>query len=102
MKTYRGIIRNGKPRVTVDHAPLPVPAAFAAISPAGFAWGSAAGAGARQLALAIAADHLGDPDEAEAIYKPIEHMLLHHAAADPWTLTALEIARALDELELDR
>ena len=43
-----------------------------------------------------------DPDEAEAIYKPIEHMLLHHAAADPWTLTALEIARALDELELDR
>lgn len=103
MKTYRGTIEDGKPRVTVDHAPLPVPPAFAGISQAGFAWGLAAGDGARQLALAIAADHLDDPDQAEAVYKPIEHILLHECAAgDPWLLTALEIARAIDELDLGR
>ncbi len=103
MKTYRGTIEDGKPLVTVDHAPLPLPPAFAGISATGFAWGIAAGDGARQLALAIAADHLADPDEAEAVYKPIEHMLLHECAAgDPWLLTALEISRAIDELDLGR
>ena len=103
MKTYRGSIRNGKARVTVDNVPLPLPAVFGAISAGGFAWGIAAGDGARQLALAITADHLGSTDEAEAVYKPIEHMLLHGCAAgDPWLLTAFEIMRAIEELELDR
>lgn len=103
MKTYRGTIEDGKARVTVDHDPLPLPPAFAGINQAGFAWGNDAGDGARQLALAIAADHLDSPDETEAVYKPIEHMLLHECAAGhSWILTALEIARAIDELDLGR
>ena len=104
MKTYRGRIvgRERKHVVTVDGQPLAPRLDLVQHSPAGFAWGDA-GNGSQQLALAILADHLADDNDALEQYQAFHHAVVATlAGGDPWLLTAVEIIRALEELDLGR
>ncbi len=104
MKTYRGrIIGPQKKRiVTVDGQPLAPRLDLVNLSPRGFAWGDA-GPGSAQLALAILADHLADDEEALEHYQAFHHATVAAlTGGDPWLMTAVEIIRALEELDLGR
>lgn len=102
MKTYRGEIIGRKRRVTVDGRPLAPRLDLMNHGPTGFAWGDDSG-GASQLALAILADHTGSDDEALEHYQAFHHAAIASlGAGDPWLLTAVEIVRVLDDMDLGR
>ena len=66
-------------------------------SPAGFEWGYG-GSGPAQLALALAADVLGDDEAALGVYQRLKVRLVSRLPADGWTLTEEELAEALRSL----
>ena len=66
-------------------------------SPTGFEWGYG-GSGPAQLALALAADALGDDEAALGVYQRLKFRLVGRLPADGWTLTAGELADALRSL----
>lgn len=66
-------------------------------SPAGFEWGYG-GSGPAQLALALAADVLGDDEAALGLYQRLKVRLVGRLPADGWTLTEMEVAEALRSL----
>lgn len=79
--------------VTVDGAPLPEALEVRTISDDGFEW-SYEGAGPAQLALAILADHFGDPARALAEHEGF----MRHVVANfdnEWEMTSEDIDRAL-------
>ncbi len=63
-----------------------------------FEWGYGE-SGPAQLALALLADHLGDDDRAVALYKHFKRRVVWKLPAGGWTLTADDIAAALDKIE---
>ncbi len=66
-------------------------------SPTGFEWGYG-GSGPAQLALALAADVLGDDDAALGVYQRLKFRLVGRLPAESWTLTEDELAEAIRSL----
>jgi len=93
MKVYEGGRSLDGAVVTVDGRPLDPRFDIRRFSPPGFEW-TYEGDGPRQLALAILADHLGDPTRALALTE----RFMRDVVADldnAWRLTSDEIEAAL-------
>jgi hypothetical protein len=59
-------------------------------SPDGFEWGYG-GSGPAQLALALAADVLGDDEAALSVYQRLKFRVVGRLPVDGWTLTEAEL-----------
>lgn len=95
MKVYEGGRSLDGAVVTVDGRLLDPRFDVRRFSPAGFEW-TYEGDGPRQLALALLADHLGDPQRALALAEGF----MRHVVAEldnAWRLTGEDIDRALRE-----
>jgi hypothetical protein len=78
-----------------EHEALDPRADLANHSPSGFAWGYG-GSGPAQLALAIAADHLGDDEAALESYQLLKDRLIAEQDPDePLHVLGSEVAEAL-------
>lgn len=97
MKVYEGGRSLDGAVVTVDGKPLDPRFDLRRFSPAGFEW-TYEGDGPRQLALALLADHLGDPQRALALTERFMRAVIADLD-NAWQLTEEEIDRALRELE---
>jgi hypothetical protein len=94
MKIYEGSRSLAGAVVTVDGRPLDPRLDLRRYSPAGFEW-TYEGAGPKQLALALLADHLGD--DAKALARHEQFMREIVAFLDnAWVLTSTDIAAALE------
>lgn len=94
MKIYEGSRSLAGAVVTVDGRPLDPRLDLRRYSPAGFEW-TYEGAGPKQLALALLADHLGD--DAKALAQHEQFMREIVAFLDnAWMLTSTDIAAALE------
>lgn len=96
MKLYEGGRSLDGAVVTVDGKPLDPRYDLRRFSPAGFEW-TYEGDGPRQLALALLADHLGDPQRALALTEPFMRSVVAELD-NAWSLTGEEIDRALRDL----
>lgn len=96
MKVYEGGRSLDGAVVTVDGAPLAPRFDIKRFSPTGFEW-TYEGDGPRQLALALLADHLGDPARALRLAEPFMRGVV--AVLDnAWRLTSADIDAALVQL----
>ena len=68
-------------------------------SPQGFAWGPDAGAGAAQLALALAADVLGNDKRALNVHQRLKSMLVSRLPDEGWVLTDESLRAAIEAVE---
>lgn len=66
-------------------------------SPDGFEWGYA-GSGPAQLALALAADVLGDDEAALGVYQRLKSRVVVGLASESWTMTGDELAETIRTL----
>jgi hypothetical protein len=101
MKTYTGIRTENGCAVTVtdgggSHG-LDPRFDLRTHSPDGFEWGYG-GSGPAQLALALAADVLGDDEAALDVYQRLKFRVVGRLPADAWALTADELAAAIRTL----
>ena len=93
MKTYAGGRSLDGAVVTVDGAPLDPRFDVKRFSRMGFEW-TYEGDGPRQLALALLADHLGDPQRALALSNAFMRRVVAELD-NAWALTSDEIDAAL-------
>jgi hypothetical protein len=70
-------------------------------SPTGFEWGYG-GSGPAQLALALAADVLGDDERARDVYQRLKFKVIGGLDEDEWVLTEDRLRHAVDQIERDR
>ncbi len=70
-------------------------------SPTGAEWGYA-GSGPAQLALALAADVLGDDDRARDVYQQLKFQVVAGLCGDSWTLTEDQVRQAIEDIERAR
>lgn len=70
-------------------------------SPTGLEWGYA-GSGPAQLALALAADALGDDGRALAVYQGLKLRLVGRLPGDGWSLTDGKVCEIITQLEEER
>lgn len=70
-------------------------------SPTGFEWGYA-GSGPAQLALALAADALGDDERARDVYQRLKFRLVGGLPKEDWTLTEDRIRSAVEAIEQEQ
>jgi len=70
-------------------------------SPTGLEWGYG-GSGPAQLALALAADVLGDDDRAQAVYQKLKFRLVGGLPHEEWILTERHIRGAIEAIEQER
>jgi Family of unknown function (DUF6166) len=66
-------------------------------SPDGFSWGYG-GSGPAQLALALAADVLGDDEKAQDVYQRLKFTLVGRLPDEGWVLTEGRIRTAIDAI----
>jgi hypothetical protein len=66
-----------------------------------FEWGYA-GSGPAQLALALAADVLGDDDRAQAVYQQLKFRLIGRLPHEEWVLFERQIRSAIEAIEQER
>ena len=66
-------------------------------SPDGLEWGYS-GSGPAQLALALAADVLGDDDRALQLYQRLKFKLVGGLPRDGWVLTEARVRSAIDDI----
>lgn len=99
MRVYEGGRNLHGAEVTVDGTPLDPRFDLRVFSRAGFEW-TYEGDGPRQLALALLADHLGDPARALALVQPFMHAVVTELD-NAWRLTSADIDAALSELARD-
>ncbi|HEX9647424.1 MAG TPA: DUF6166 domain-containing protein [Alphaproteobacteria bacterium] len=97
MKVYSGRRIAGTCEVTVDGVPLDPRLDLRVFSAAGFEWGYD-GAGPRQLALAIVADHFADVQVALGQHDRFRLNFVVAMRDDSWSLTSREVERALNEV----
>lgn len=101
MKTYTGRRTDGGCAVTVSAGgntqSLAPRLDLRNHSPAGFEWGYG-GSGPAQLALALAADVLGDDEAALGVYQRLKFRVVGRLPADCWTLSESELAEVIREL----
>ncbi len=93
MKVYQGGRSLDGAVVTVDGVPLDPRFDLKQFSRMGFEW-TYEGDGPRQLALAVLADHLGDPARALALTEPFMRSVVAELD-NAWELTSEEIDGAL-------
>ena len=102
MKVYRGTRTESGTRVEVEadgHIRLLDPRLdLRAHSSTGLEWGYG-GSGPAQLALALAADVLGDDDRAVALYQRLKFKLVGGLDRDAWVLTEERLRHTLDRIE---
>lgn len=100
MKTYSGSRTIDGIQVLVDGEPLSTHTEIKEFTDKGFEW-TYEGASPRQLALALLADHLGDPQQA---LERSEAFMRHVVANldNDWELTSQDIDRALSEMNAGR
>ncbi|HTU91242.1 MAG TPA: DUF6166 domain-containing protein [Gemmataceae bacterium] len=67
----------------------------------GFGWGYA-GSGPAQLALALAADVLGDDDRALAVYQKLKFRMVGRLPHEEWVLSKNQIRSAIEAIEQER
>ena len=67
-------------------------------SPSGPEWGYR-GSGPAQLALAMAADFLGEDRKALACYRSLQHAVIAGLPYEGWTLEGAALARALESCQ---
>jgi hypothetical protein len=96
MKIYEGGRGLNGAVVTVDGAPLDPHFEIKRFSRMGFEW-TYEGDGPRQLALALLADHLGDPDRALALSGAFMRAVVAELD-NAWRLTGVEIDEILSTL----
>src|SRR5947208_17013535 len=70
-------------------------------SPTGFEWGYG-GSGPAQLALALAADVLGDDERAQDLYQRLKFKLIGGLGRAGWTLTEDRIRATIEAIEQER
>jgi hypothetical protein len=70
-------------------------------SPTGFEWGYG-GSGPAQLALALAADVLGDDDRAQAVYQRLKFKLVGSLPREGWVVSEDRIRSAIEAIEQER
>ena len=70
-------------------------------SPTGAEWGYA-GSGPAQLALALAADVLGDDDRAQDVYQKLKFKVVGRLPKDGWSLTEDHLRQAIADIEQER
>ena len=101
MKTYTGLRTETGCAVTVADAGgcrgLDPRFDLRTHSPSGFEWGYG-GSGPAQLALALAADVLGDDEAALGVYQRLKFRVVGRLPADGWSLTATDLADTLRSL----
>ena len=66
-----------------------------------FEWGYG-GSGPAQLALALAADVLGDDDRAQSAYQKLKFKLVGGLPHEGWVLTESRVRSAIDAIEQER
>lgn len=93
MKIYEGGRSLDGAVVTVDGRPLDPRMDIRRFSPAGFEW-TYEGDGPRQLALALLADHLGDPAKALTLTERFMREVVSELD-NAWRLTSEDIEAAL-------
>lgn len=99
MKTYKGARTAHGCLVTVDGAPLDPRHDLRRYSEGNFEWGYD-GAGPRQLALALLAEHFGDPTRALDLHRVFVETVVAEFGNDAWTLTGDAIQRAVDQVAI--
>jgi hypothetical protein len=67
-------------------------------SPTGLEWGYG-GSGPAQLALALAADVLGDDDLAESVYQRLKFKLIARLPEDGWRLSEEQLRQAIRDVQ---
>ncbi len=101
MRTYSGVRTENGCAVTVvdagDCRGLDPRLDLRTHSPAGFEWGYG-GSGPAQLALALAADVLGDDEAALGVYQRLKFRVVGRLPADGWTLSEADLANTLRTL----
>lgn len=70
-------------------------------SPTGFEWGYS-GSGPAQLAIALAADVLGDDDKAQEIYQRLKSKVVSGLPHEEWVLTEKRLRASIDAIEQER
>lgn len=70
-------------------------------SPTGCEWGYT-GSGPAQLALALAADVLGDDERALAVYQGVKYVLIAALPVGEWTLTGKNLLAIIEAIEADQ
>src|SRR5436305_12723191 len=105
MKIYHGFRTDNGCAVTVEEdgeiTGLPLRDDLRNNSPAGFEWGYG-GSGPAQLALALAADVLGDDERAQDVHQALKFKLVGGLPHDGWTLTESRVRAAIDAIEQER
>jgi hypothetical protein len=106
MKVYFGDRTGGRCVVTVtdrggEPRPLDPRYDLRNHSPDGFEWGYG-GSGPAQLALALAADVLGDDNLAVTVYQQLKFRVVGRLPAERWTLTEDELRDTLEQLTSER
>jgi len=105
MKTYRGKRTEQGCEVTVHEdgaaRPLALRLDLRNHSPTGFEWGYS-GSGPAQLALALAADVLGDDERAQDIYQRLKFKLIGSLPKDGWEMTEDRVRSAIEAIEQER
>src|SRR5439155_13355275 len=106
MKTYTGTRTKDGCLVTVHEddgttRDLPLRLDLRNHSPTGPEWGYS-GSGPAQLALALAADVLGDDDRAQEVYQRLKFKLVASLPREGWVLTEAQLRSAIDSIEQDR
>jgi hypothetical protein len=98
MKTYTGTRSEDGCVVVVSDAggsrPLSPRLDLRNHSPTGFGWGYG-GSGPAQLALALAADVLGDDKAALGVYQQLKFRVVGRLPKDGWSLTGVELTDAI-------
>ncbi len=70
-------------------------------SPTGLEW-SYVGSGPAQLALALAADVLGDDDRAQDVYQRLKFKVVGRLPKDGWSLTEDQLRQVIADIEQER
>ncbi len=70
-------------------------------SPDGFNWGYG-GSGPAQLALALAADALGDDERAQRVYQPLKFKVVGRLQGDGFDLNEDDIRQAVVAIEAEK
>ena len=105
MKIYRGTRTTEGTHVTVEEdghtRALDPRRDLRDHSPTDFEWGYG-GSGPAQLALALAADVLGDDERALDVYQRLKFKLVGGLDRDGWELTEDRLRHTIDQIERER
>lgn len=97
MNHYEGRRKRRTIIVTVNGLPLNPRFDLSNHSPTGFEWGYC-GSGPAQLALALLADHLCDPQQALDLHQRFKWQVVTELPYKRWTLTSLDIDEAVSRI----